>query len=58
MDTLMNKHDTWIPAKFYCGAIWVRISAQTYLDLVDFEWAAQVLSKLCQQVQDDCGPQL
>lgn len=58
MDTLMNRHDTWIPGKFYSSAVWVRISAQVYLDLGDFEWAAQVLKGLCQQVQVGCGPNL
>lgn len=58
MDTLMNRHETWIPAKFYCGAIWVRISAQVYLDLQDFEWAAHILKGLCQQVQARRGPHL
>ena len=58
MDTLVIRHNTWIPAKFYCGAIWVRKSAQVYLDLGDFEWAAQILKGLCQQVQIGCGPTL
>ena len=56
MDTLMNRHDTWIPGKFYHDAIWVRISAQVYLDLGDFEWAAQILKGLCEQVQVGRGP--
>ena len=58
MGTLMNRHDTWIPAKYYCGAIWVRLSAQVYLDLQDFEWAAEILEGLCQQVQAGNGPEV
>jgi hercynylcysteine S-oxide lyase len=50
MEKLMNEHDTWIPMKYYSGAIWVRLSAQAYLELEDFEWAAQILSGLCHQI--------
>jgi len=52
MTTLKDKHNTWKPANFYCGAIWVRVSAQVYLDIQDFEWAARVLKELCRQAQD------
>jgi selenocysteine lyase/cysteine desulfurase len=52
MDTLMTKHDTWIPAMFYRGAIWARVSAQIYLEMADFEWAAEVLVALCNDLRD------
>ncbi|KAK3699519.1 hypothetical protein LTR37_016388 [Vermiconidia calcicola] len=50
MDKLRDEYDTWIPMKFYSGAIWFRISAQVYLDMADLEWAAGVLSKLCKEL--------
>ncbi|KAK3701075.1 hypothetical protein LTR37_015637 [Vermiconidia calcicola] len=50
MDKLRDEHDTWIPMKFYSGAIWFRISAQVYLEMADLEWAAGVLSKLCKEL--------
>lgn len=50
MEQLMQDHDTWIPAKFYRGAIWVRVSAQIYLELKDFEWAARVLGDICDRI--------
>ena len=51
MHRLMNEFDTWIPGKFYNGAIWMRLSAQMYLDLKDFEWAANVLQNICYRVE-------
>ncbi|KIW71644.1 hypothetical protein PV04_03785 [Phialophora macrospora] len=52
MDKLMTEHDTWIPAMFYCGTIWARVSAQIYLEMADFEWAAEVLMALCKELRD------
>ncbi|ETI22999.1 hypothetical protein G647_04795 [Cladophialophora carrionii CBS 160.54] len=52
MDKLMTDHDTWIPAMFYGGAIWVRVSAQIYLEMADFDWAAEVLAALCKEISD------
>lgn len=46
----MKEFDTFIPAKVYAGAFWVRISGQTYLDIENFEWAAKVLQELCERV--------
>lgn len=50
MDRLMCDFNTWIPGKFYAGAVWVRLSAQIYLEMKDFEWAAMVLQELCERV--------
>ena len=57
MDALMYRFQTWIPGKFYCNAIWMRISAQVYLVLQAFEWAAHVLKELCDEVQGGYGPE-
>lgn len=50
MDRAMCEYDTWIPGKFYGGAAWVRLSAQIYLEMKDFEWAAKVLLSLCKRI--------
>ena len=47
----MCEYNTWVPAKFYGGAVWVRLSAQIYLELKDFEWAGGVLKDLCVRAQ-------
>ena len=51
MEKLMTEYNTWIPGKFYRGQAWVRISAQTYLSIEDFAWAAETLSALCKRVE-------
>jgi len=50
MDRLVCEFDTWIPGKFYGGAVWMRLSAQIYLEIKDFEWAGTVLKGLCERV--------
>lgn len=50
MNRAMCEFDTWIPGKFYGGAAWVRLSAQIYLEMKDFEWAGTVLRKLCDRI--------
>lgn len=51
MQKLMEEYDTWIPAKFYNGAVWVRLSAQIYLGIDDFAKAADMLLELCERVR-------
>ena len=51
MHRAMHDHKTWIPGRFYGGAAWIRLSAQVYLGLRDFEWAAGVLKKLCERAE-------
>ena len=50
MDRVLCEFNTWIPGKIYAGAIWVRLSAQIYLEIKEFEWAAGVLRDLCDRV--------
>lgn len=50
MDRALCEFNTWIPGKYYAGAVWVRLSAQIYLGIKDFEWAAGVLQGLCERV--------
>jgi hypothetical protein len=51
MDRAMYDYNTWMPGKFYGGAIWIRLSAQIYLEIKDFEWAAGVLKALCERAE-------
>ncbi|KAK4494625.1 hypothetical protein PRZ48_013981 [Zasmidium cellare] len=47
---LADEHDTWLPMLELNGWIWVRVCAQVFLEVSDFEWVARVLKKLCDQV--------
>ena len=48
-ETAIKESDTYIPVRFYAGNFWVRISAQIYLTMENFEWAAHVLLKLSER---------
>lgn len=48
-ETAISESDTYIPVRFYAGGFWVRISAQIYLTVENFEWAGHVLKKLCER---------
>lgn len=45
------EYETYIPIKFYADAFWCRISAQVYLTVEDFEWAAKTILKLCDRAK-------
>ena len=51
MNCAMYEYNTWVPGKFYDEAVWVRLSAQIYLELKDFEWAGGMLNELCVRAQ-------
>lgn len=42
-----------IMTKFHAGAVWIRLSGQIYIELQDFERAADVLKGLCEQVNNN-----
>lgn len=44
---MIEKHNTFMAIIFHGDAWWVRVSAQIYLELDDFEWAGEVLLGLC-----------
>ena len=46
-----REFDTFITTKFYAGAFWCRLSAQIYLTLEDFEWAATTLMRICERAK-------
>ncbi|KAF1992214.1 PLP-dependent transferase [Aulographum hederae CBS 113979] len=50
--TFVDDYDTFMALIFYGGAWWIRISAQIYLEMKDFEWAAGVLKKMCERVME------
>lgn len=47
---IIEKHNSFVQLFFYNGSIWVRLSAQIYLELDDFTWVAHVLQDICQLV--------
>lgn len=48
--TLVRDYDTFIAIIFYADAWWVRLSAQVYLTMEDWEWAAKVLVEISERV--------
>ena len=45
-----DEFDTYLAVILYRGSWWVRLSAQVYLEMDDFVWAAGVLKQLCGRV--------
>lgn len=48
--TMVREFNTFMAVIFYDGAWWIRLSAQIYLDMADFERAAAVLQELAGRV--------
>jgi selenocysteine lyase/cysteine desulfurase len=48
--TAFDEFDTYLQIGLHAGAIWVRLSAQIYLELKDYEWIGPKLKELCQRV--------
>ncbi|EON63693.1 hypothetical protein W97_02921 [Coniosporium apollinis CBS 100218] len=46
----LKEHNTFMALIFYGQQWWVRLSAQIYLEMADFEWASGVLKDLCERV--------
>ncbi|PKY01626.1 putative aminotransferase [Aspergillus campestris IBT 28561] len=46
-DTLIDKYGTFVPVFEHGGWLWVRLSAQVYLERKDFEWLGGVLREVC-----------
>jgi selenocysteine lyase/cysteine desulfurase len=47
---LVRGYGTFMALIFYGGAWWVRFSAQTYLEIADFEKAGEILKEVCGRV--------
>ncbi|KAK3349703.1 aminotransferase family protein-like protein [Lasiosphaeria hispida] len=50
--TTANEFDTYLQTFFYKGALWTRLSAQVYLEMPDFVWAAATLKDLCERLRE------
>lgn len=50
MEQMMSEYNTFLPLFVQKGQrYWVRLSAQIYLDLKDYEFAAKMLKELCER---------
>ncbi|KAH6661052.1 pyridoxal phosphate-dependent transferase [Truncatella angustata] len=47
---LVHEYKTFVALFIHGDRVWARLSAQTYLDLSDFEWAGKTLLELCKRV--------
>lgn len=50
LKVLMSDYKTFVALFIHNDRVWVRLSAQVYLDLEDFEWAGRTLVELCERV--------
>ena len=48
--SLADSYKTWLPIIDYGGWIWVRLCAQIYLEVSDFEFAGNALKVLCERI--------
>ncbi|KAF2859813.1 PLP-dependent transferase [Piedraia hortae CBS 480.64] len=50
-DVVLREYDSFVLVYVYNGMLWVRLSAQMYLGIGDFEWVGKVLKGVCERVQ-------
>ncbi|RAL10633.1 putative aminotransferase family protein (LolT) [Aspergillus homomorphus CBS 101889] len=50
---LVEDYGTFVPVFAHAGWLWVRLSAQVYLDRTDFEWLVPVLKELVGRVEGE-----
>ncbi|PYH80697.1 putative aminotransferase family protein [Aspergillus uvarum CBS 121591] len=50
---LVQEYRTFVPVFAHAGWLWVRLSAQVYLDRSDFEWLVPVLKELVGRVTEE-----
>ena len=50
LETMVEEYQTFIAMYLQDNRLWARISAQVYIELKDYEWAAETLSDLCARV--------
>jgi hercynylcysteine S-oxide lyase len=49
---VVNEYSSFMAFMWYAGAWWVRLSAQVYLELEDFERAAEILKEVSERVKN------
>lgn len=49
--TALKEFDTYLQIGLHGGAMWVRLSAQIYLEVDDFEWVGWRLKNLCKRAR-------
>lgn len=54
--TVLAEHDSYLQLFFFEKNFWVRLSGQVYLDISDFEWAGEVLKKICERAEREALP--
>lgn len=47
---LADTYKTWLPIIDYNGWVWIRLCAQIYLEISDFEFVANALRILCEKI--------
>lgn len=51
LDTIIREKGTYLQLYSFQSKFWVRISAQVYLEMEDFEWAGKTLKEVCGRVE-------
>jgi selenocysteine lyase/cysteine desulfurase len=51
LDTMMKDYNTFMALCVHQDRWWVRLSAQVYLDMEDFDWAGVTLKELCERAE-------
>jgi selenocysteine lyase/cysteine desulfurase len=49
--TAFKEFDTYLQIDSHAGFLWVRLSAQIYLELANFEWVGWKLKELCRRAE-------
>ena len=50
-EKMTDEYNGFVPTLWHGGHWWVRLSAQVWLDMDDFDWAARTLADLCDRVR-------
>lgn len=48
---LVDEHNTFLAILIHNGKFWIRLSAQIYLTIDDFDWCGQPLQKVCDRAR-------
>lgn len=49
--TAVKEFDTYLQIALHAGVMWVRLSAQIYVEMKDFEWVGWRLKELCERLE-------